>query len=172
MSVSVQDRQRVASAVEEALAELSGPRALALDDALRMSELACRKAAGMALPIVFAVADSAGGLILVHRMDGALPASLDIAINKAFTAAAFRMPTHELGEQAQPGRPLYGIEATNQGRVVLFGGGYPCFRNGAPVGALGVSGGTAAQDMEIASQVMRGFFDDTELGSEGGRSHE
>ncbi|PWC34500.1 cobalamin adenosyltransferase [Azospirillum sp. TSO35-2] len=162
----------MAALVDAALADLAGNGALTLAEAQRLAQAAEAVALAMGLAIVVAVADPAGAPMLLHRMDGALPASTDIALNKAFTAAAFRMATHELGELAQPGRPLYGVQATNQGRVVLFGGGYPCRRNGAVGGAIGISGGTADQDMRIAACALHTLTRDSGLLPEGGKTHE
>ena len=97
-----------------------------------------------------AVADSAGHLIAHVRMDGALIGSIDISIKKAFTAAAFRMPTDVLGAMCQPGRPAYGIQMSNDGRVMIFGGGLPLTRTGDLVGAIGVSGGSVDEDVAVA----------------------
>ncbi|MDO4285735.1 MAG: heme-binding protein [Eubacteriales bacterium] len=99
---------------------------------------------------VIAVSDAAGHPVAVHCMDGAYIGSYDVALNKAFTAAAFQRSTKELGEQAQPGAPLYGIQFTNGGRIVVFGGGEPLTQDGGVIGALGVSGGTAEQDTALA----------------------
>ena len=75
--------------------------------------------------MAIAVVDSEGGLQLFKRMDGALPVSTELAVSKAYTAAVLRMPTHQVGELAQPGEALYGIQHTHNGRIILFGGGYP-----------------------------------------------
>ena len=61
------------------------------------------------------------------------------------------MSTAALGELSQPGAPLYGIQHTNGGRIVIFGGGEPLMVNGKIIGALGVSGGTAEQDTALAA---------------------
>ncbi len=80
-----------------------------------------------------------------------------MSMNKAYTANAFRMSTDVLGQASQPGQSLYGIELTNDGRIVLFGGGYPLSKGGKHLGAVGVSGGTAEQDMEIARAAVKAF---------------
>ncbi|MBR0093281.1 MAG: cob(I)yrinic acid a,c-diamide adenosyltransferase [Lachnospiraceae bacterium] len=108
------------------------------------------KAVEIRVPMVIAVTDCGGNLLILHRMDNALPGSVDIAINKAFTANAFKTRTEELGKHAQPGGPLYGIENSNGGRVVLFGGGIPLVVDGKVVGGFGVSGGTVEEDMCVA----------------------
>ncbi len=95
---------------------------------------------------VVAIADAGANIITVDCMDGAYIASYDIAVNKAFTSAALKMSTYDIGKLAQPGAPLYGIQNTNNGRIVIFGGGEPLEADGNVIGGLGVSGGTAEQD--------------------------
>jgi len=129
-------------------------RKLDIELAKKMAELAEKKSKEIKVPIVFSVLDNGGNLILLHKMENALLASTDISINKAYTANALKMPTHELYKIAQPGKPLYGIEATNQGKIVLFGGGYPIKINGKIAGAIGISGGSVEEDMEIAEYVL------------------
>ena len=85
---------------------------------------------------------------------GALLGSVDVSAGKAYTANAFQMPTHELGQAARPDGPLYGIDASAPGKIVLFGGGFPYVVNGKVVGGIGVSGGTVEQDMDIARYAM------------------
>jgi uncharacterized protein GlcG (DUF336 family) len=84
-------------------------------------------------------------------MDGSFIASYDIAVNKAYTCAALKMSTIQLKELAQPGGSLYGIQHTNEGRIVIFGGGIPITVHGNVIGGLGVSGGTEAQDTALAA---------------------
>jgi uncharacterized protein GlcG (DUF336 family) len=84
------------------------------------------------------------------RMDGAWVGSIDISINKAFTARAFDISTKDLAKQAQPGGQFYGIHVSNKGRVMIFAGGVPLKRNGQVVGAIGVSGGSGEQDQAVA----------------------
>ncbi len=98
-----------------------------------------------------AVSDAAGRPVAVHCMDGAYMGSFDLALNKAYTAIAFQMPTARLGTLSLPGEGLYGIQQTNQGRIVILGGGELLLWGGVIIGALGVSGGTAKQDTELAA---------------------
>ena len=176
MSLPASDKDLIAAAVNSVLRamlpECAGNQAFGLSDARRMAEWGEEKARALGVPVVLAIADAAGGLMLMHRMDGSLPASVDIAINKAYSAAAFRMPTHELGALAQPGQALYGVQTTNQGRVVLFGGGYPCCHEGKVLGAIGVSGGTVDQDMQIAVHALHKFFEETGRCLAGGKEYE
>ena len=104
---------------------------------------------GMA--VVTAVSDAAGRPVAVHCMDGAYIGSYDVALNKTYTSIAFKMSTAELGRLAQPGESLYGIQFTNDGKIVIFGGGEPLYKEGRIIGALGVSGGSAQEDTDLAA---------------------
>ena len=110
-----------------------------------------QKAKEIGLAAVIAVSDQAGRIQAVHVMDDAFIASYDIAVNKTFTSAGLKMSTAELCKLAQPGQPLYGIQHTNEGKIVIFGGGEPLEVEGKIIGALGVSGGTAEQDTMLAA---------------------
>ena len=81
-------------------------------------------------------------------MDGAWIGSIDVSINKAFTARAFDISTAQLSENSQPGQQFYGIQNSNHGRIMIFAGGVPLRSNGQVVGAIGVSG---SQDQEVAT---------------------
>jgi ATP:cob(I)alamin adenosyltransferase len=107
------------------------------------------KATNIGLPVVIAIANQWGNIIAVHFMDGALPGSYDIAVNKAYTSAIFRLGTLELGQMSESGRTLQGINNTNS-RIVIFGGGYPLKIDNKVVGSVGISGGNGEQDDEIA----------------------
>lgn len=132
-------------------------RAVTLANAKRLLERGEKKAREIGVPMVMVVMDPGGNLIALHRMDGALLASIDIAQNKAFTAISLKMPTSDLGEISQPGKSLYGIQQTNQGRIVIFGGGFPLFHNQKLVGGIGVSGGSVAEDELVASAMIEEF---------------
>ncbi|RCU44236.1 heme-binding protein [Haloplanus salinus] len=126
-------------------------QSITLDTAKELINAAERKAEEIDNPMVIAVANSEGNLIAQHRMDDAWLASVSISRNKAYTSAALDMPTHELAEPSEPGNSLYGLQTTDEGRIVIFGGGYPLTdEDGDVVGAFGVSGGAVEQDMEVA----------------------
>lgn len=109
------------------------------------------KAAEWNMRVVTAVSDAAGRPVAVHCMDGAYLGSFDVALNKTYTSIAFQMSTAELGALSRPGESLYGIQFTNEGRIVIFGGGEVLKHKGVIVGALGVSGGSAKQDTDLAA---------------------
>lgn len=122
--------------------------------AQRMASAAQAKAESMGVPIVFAAVDDGGNLVLLHRMEDSLLVSLDLAQGKAFTSAALRVPTDQVKDLAKESGDLYGIEASNAGRIVLFGGGLPIFVNGKLSGGIGVSGGTVEEDLCIVNHAL------------------
>ena len=121
-----------------------------LDTARTVVDAARAKAQEIDTPMNIAVVDGGGNLTAFARMDGAWLGSIDIAIKKAYSARAFDMPTDALGEASQPGEQIFGINTTNDGRVVIFGGGIPLADGSRIVGAVGVSGGTVPEDIEVA----------------------
>ena len=108
-------------------------------------------------PMNIAVVDEGGNLVSHVRMDGAWIGSIDVSINKAFTARAFDISTAELSKNSQPGQQFYGIQNSNHGRIMIFAGGVPLRRNGSVVGAIGVSGGSGAQDQTVATAGASAF---------------
>jgi uncharacterized protein GlcG (DUF336 family) len=120
-------------------------------------EAARAKATEIGVPMNIAVVDDGGNLIAFARMDDAWLGSIDIAQGKAYTARAFDLPTKDLAPLAQPGGPLYGIEASNGGRVIVFAGGIPLVSGARVVGAIGVSGGAVEQDQEVAEAGVAAF---------------
>ena len=128
------------------------PRAvdtLTLDDAKRMIVAAEAKAASFGIPYNIAVVDTGSHLLAFVRQDGAPIGSVDLAIDKARTARLFDKKTSDLAILSQPGKPLYGIQESNSGRVVIFGGGIPITFNGNIIGAIGASAGTVEQDIVV-----------------------
>ena len=121
-----------------------------LELARQVVQAAEQKALQIGQPMNVAVVDEGGNLTAFVRMDGAWLGSIDIAVNKAFTARAFDISTKELGEMSQPGKDFYGIHVSNHGRVMIFAGGVPLKQKGKVIGAIGVSGGTGKQDQSVA----------------------
>ena len=130
---------------------------VSLEDARRVIAAGEERANDIGQPQNIAVVDAGGTLVSHIRMDGAWIGSVDIAINKAFTARAFDLPTAELAENSQPGGQFYGIQETNKGRVIIFAGGIPLKRDGEVVGAVGVSGGDGDQDTAVAEAGVAAF---------------
>lgn len=119
------------------------------------------KASAMGLPVIIAVVDAGVHLKAFTRMDGAVLASIDIALKKARTAALFQANSEAVWEYCKPGAPAPGLELTNGG-LAPFGGGVPLKSvDGELLGAVGVSGGAVAQDMEIARVAADALADDS-----------
>ena len=139
----------VVSAVVRKMADVSD---MTLDMALALADAVRKKAAEIGVKAVVAVSNRGGNPVLVQCMDDSYIASYDIALNKAYTSVALKMPTCRLSELAKPGSSLYGIQFTNQGKIVIFGGGEPlCNREGEIIGAIGVSGGSESEDTALAA---------------------
>jgi uncharacterized protein GlcG (DUF336 family) len=130
---------------------------LSLEEAKKIVQDAETKAKEIGVKMNIAVADVGGNLIAFERMDNAWLGSINIAISKAYTAVAFNMTTEDLGKESQVGKSLFGIHATNHGKIVIFGGGIPLTRKGVLVGAIGVSGGAVPQDIEVAKAGVKNF---------------
>lgn len=158
---------RIKKTVGNVLAEISGTKAentapgpsdkLSLDSAKHIAEEIEKEAERNGLNAVIAIADEGANLILLHKMDSSFIASIDIAMNKAYTSAALKMTTEEAGRLSRPGSPLYGLQYTNSGRIVVFAGGVPLIRDSKLLGGLGVSGGTAEQDKMLAEYGAKVF---------------
>jgi uncharacterized protein GlcG (DUF336 family) len=130
---------------------------ISLKTAKAVIEATEEKAREIENPMVIAIANPEGNLVAQHRMDDAWLASVNISRNKAYTAAALETPTDELAEASEPGESLHGLQTTDEGRIVVFGGGYPLTSNGEIVGTIGVSGGEVTQDMEVAQAGVAAF---------------
>lgn len=119
------------------------------------------KASAIGVPVIIAVLDAGTHLKAFARMDGAVLGSIDIAMKKARTAALFQASSEAVWEYCKPGAPAPGLELTNGG-LAPFGGGIPLKTvDGECLGAVGVSGGAVAQDMEIAQAAAASFTTDS-----------
>lgn len=119
-------------------------------DARRLIEGAEAHSRSIGVPMCIAITDESGHLLAFSRMDGGKITSTTIAIDKAFTAAAARKPTHEYGSASQPGAPAWGISSAIGGRLMVVGGGLPVEHDGQVIGGIGVSSGSPAQDQSVA----------------------
>jgi len=119
-----------------------------------MLDAALLEAARLCVPYSVAIVDSGGHLLSFSRQDGARIATIELAINKARSARRFEMDTSELSDLAGPSGPLFGVQHSDGGRVVIFGGGMPV-RDGAQIiGAVGASSGTIEQDLAVAAKAV------------------
>lgn len=128
-----------------------------LENSLKLIKACETMAAAIGVPSVITVVDQSGDLIAAHRMDGAPLGCIQFSSGKAYTAAALKIPTHMLAEMCQPGQELYGIQTVNGGQFIIFGGGFPVVDENEVIGAVGVSGGTVEQDMQVAEAGLKIF---------------
>ena len=130
---------------------------LTLRAARRMIAAVERQARRMGVAMSVAVVDAGDQLVAFARMDAADLVGIRLAQVKAYTALVNRMPTGELAPLVQPGAEFYGYDSVNAGRTIVFAGGLPLERDGVLVGAVGVSGGDAAQDATAVNAAVRAF---------------
>lgn len=134
---------------------------LSVDEADVLVEGAMRSSRELNIPMCIAVTDESGHLVVFRRMDGGKITSISIAVDKAFTAATARKPTHVYNQLCVSGQPTFGIHITNGGHFSIIGGGYPVTVEGAIVGGIGISSGTAKEDQVVAEAALQYFRDKT-----------
>ena len=121
-----------------------------LEQARKIIAAATAKAEQLGQPMNIAVVCASNHLLAFERMHNAWLGSVDIAIKKAWTSRAFDISTKDLGDNSQPNQQFFGINASNDGKVMIFAGGIPLKRDGKVIGAIGVSGGSGEQDHAVA----------------------
>jgi uncharacterized protein GlcG (DUF336 family) len=121
--------------------------ALAANEAVRAAVV---HAASLGIRINVAVVDSGGNLVAFLRMPGAFLHSIDIAIDKAYTAAGFGLATSAWTEALAMHSPAVRNGLPLRPRMVCFGGGLPLRHQGRLIGGIGVSGGSEEQDQACA----------------------
>ena len=138
---------------------------ITLAQAKRLINKVEEEAARMGVNAVVAVSNTGARPVAIECMDDSYIASYDVAINKAYTVVALKMSTIQLKSLSQPGQSLYGIQFTNGGQIVIFGGGDPLVYNGKIIGGLGVSGGSEEQDTALSAygasvleEIMKGDY--------------
>ena len=141
--------------ISEKLSSIDMDSNLSLEKARKIIRAGERKAKEMNIAAVFAVVNAEGNLIIEERMDNAILVSIDVAYKKAYTAAALKLNTEDLTALVQPGAMFYGLQSDS--KYIVFGGGMLLKVDGKIVGAVGVSGGSAQEDMEIAKACVKAF---------------
>ena len=136
-------------------------RRLSIEEAQILIEGAAAKSRAIGIPMCIAVCDESGHLIRFDRMDGGKVSSISIAIDKAFTGAVARRGTHVYNQLCVPGSQTFGIHITNEGHFSIIGGGLPVTVDGEIVGGIGLSSGTAEQDLECAEAAIKYFYEKT-----------
>ena len=145
----------VVELISEKLSSIDIDNNLSLEKARKIIRAGEKKAKEMNLPAVFAIVNSEGNLIIEERMDNAILVSIDVAYKKAYTAAALKLNTEDLTALVQPGAMFYGLQSDP--KYIVFGGGMLLKVDGKIIGAVGVSGGSAQEDMEIARACVKAF---------------
>lgn len=130
---------------------------ISLEEARAVIRAGQDKAREIGVPMNIAVVDSGANLVAFERQDGAWIGSIDIAQKKAFTSRAFDIETRALGENSQSGGQFFGIQVSNDGKVMIFAGGVPLKAGAEVVGAVGVSGGLGKQDQAVAEAAAIAF---------------
>jgi glc operon protein GlcG len=120
-------------------------------EAKRAIDRIVEKAGQMQKAAVVAVADAHGDLICLARMDGAPVSSVQVATNKAWTAARERKPTREIGEKVKHPEKGHDISYYGDPKYVGWGGGIPVWKDGEVVGAVAVSGLSSNEDIALAT---------------------
>lgn len=144
----------VESVVAEVLAQMGGT-ALGLEKAVALITAIENEARRQGKQIAVAVVNAQGNPIAMHVMDGAFLVSYDVAMKKAYTAVAVKMPTIELSKLVQPGETFYGLQ--NMDKIITFGGGVPLRAGDTVIGGLGVSGGTGEEDHALCEYGLEVF---------------
>ena len=126
--------------------EMAVKNALTLEVAKEVAAAAAAHAKENDWNVIIAIVDDGGNLLYFERMDGAMTASIDIAIGKAKTAMGFKRPSKKLGDAISGGRP----ELLTLPNAMTFDGGYPLIYGDEYVGGIGVSGVTSEQDGFVA----------------------
>jgi uncharacterized protein GlcG (DUF336 family) len=130
---------------------------LTLDEANDLCTAACAAASDQGLAMSFAVMDAGGHLVAFARMDGAPWVSADVAQGKAWTAAAYGVPSDAQKKKMEPMPTFSGaITAMTHGRFTPQTGAVPVYRDGTLLGALGASGGTGDEDEAVCSEAVAG----------------
>ncbi|UEM24787.1 heme-binding protein (plasmid) [Skermanella mucosa] len=119
----------------------------------RMIAAAEAKAVELGIPMAISIADESGVQKAFVRMDGAPLLAIQVAVNKAKTAAGFGIPTHVWHDFIKDDAPL-ALGAPHIDGLVVFGGGYPIKAGDAVIGAIGVSGGHYSDDMKVAEAAL------------------
>ena len=131
---------------------------LTLEDTKKMMDGAINKAIEIGIDMDIAIMDDGGHLILFTRIDNARITSINISIDKAFTAAAARKATSDYGKSVRNHGPAFGVQTSHQGRFCVVGGGLPLFVDSQIVGGIGCSSGTSDQDIVVAQAGLDAFL--------------
>ena len=147
--------QEAEGLVRAVLSQMGEKPMIELSEAKRLCEEIEKHAAKEGRRVVIAVTNTAGNPIAVHVMDGAYLVSFDVAIKKAYSAVAVKMPTIELGKLVADGATFQGLDRITD--LCTFGGGVPLYRGNVLAGGLGISGGTGEEDHALCEYALSVF---------------
>ncbi|MGH1428052.1 MAG: GlcG/HbpS family heme-binding protein [Arenicella sp.] len=134
---------------------------LSIEDAHILLAGAKAKADEIGVPMCIAITDDSGNLVAFERMNGGKAHSIQVSMDKAFTAGSARKATHEYNAANTPGSLAFGIHTECGGRISTVGGGLPVQVGDDFVGGIGVSSGTPQQDMDVAQAGLEYFLHQT-----------
>ncbi len=126
------------------------------EKAIQMVRVAHAEAAQLDIAVTAAVVDQSGRMIAVGRMDRARPITVEMALNKAYTAASFQQPTKELSGVASQAW-FQSLVVSSSGRIMPGAGAIPVVEGGNIVGAVSVAGGTEDQDQRCAEVALASY---------------
>ena len=133
---------------------------ITLDIAKKMLSAGKKEARKLGIPCSVAIVDDNGWLVALHRMDGALIPTADIARDKAWTAAVFKVPSSTIAQFGNPSSPDFGFNTQNwNDRLTTIPGGLPIESGSEVIGGAGVCGGTPEQDVTICRAAMAATHD-------------
>jgi uncharacterized protein GlcG (DUF336 family) len=134
------------------------PRNISLQQAEKIIDACKTEATNIGQPMNIAVVDDGGNLVAFAAMDDTKLIGEDISQKKALTSVLFQLDTKDLVELTKPGGPIYGIEATTGGNLVIFGGGV-LLRDaeGVIAGGVGVSAGSVDEDHQVAEAGRKAY---------------
>ncbi|MBE6694623.1 MAG: heme-binding protein [Ruminococcaceae bacterium] len=146
------DAVNVDEIVSRVLENINSTPKLTLKKAVKLMSAVEDRARALGKQIAIAIVNAEGNTVAVHVMDGAYLVSCDVAVKKAYTSVAVKMPTLELQKLCQPGETFYGLQAND--KLVIFGGGIPLVYEGKIIGGLGISGGTGEEDHALCEYAL------------------
>jgi uncharacterized protein GlcG (DUF336 family) len=130
-----------------------------LELAKKLLQAGVKKAKGMGTVCSIAVVDENGWLVALHRMDGAPIPTAEMARDKAWTAAAFQMPSSKVSKLGDPKAQGYGFNVQSwNDRLTTIPGGLPIWKEGHLIGAIGVCSQTPEKDLSFCQDIVKDIF--------------
>jgi glc operon protein GlcG len=131
------------------MADTAPSMRLTFEGAQKLLAAGLAKAREMNQPQCICVVDAGGHLLTMGRMDGAFALSIDTALRKAQTAAAYGVPTGDIAAGID-----IKLAIATEGKRINLPGGLPVIVDGHVIGAVGVGSGTGEQDRQVAAAAL------------------